>query len=267
MYMYIYKFHIYSPNLTCRSHLSLILIWHYTTLIKHSITPALSCIESYKESRRVNLIWTVRDPAMLVFFLENAKLDERGLNFIFYTGKEDLPETIENFNVTAHLKIIHKRPDLSVLIPKIIAHFERRGANTVSFNKNTVHSKDKNSPILEDVEFGSGLSSELEQDISQEPVLPTSTIAALEENAKKIKTSGKRHSVWTTNSQQEEWDADNEPPQPIETSAQFVKTGVSDKKLEHWGLMYCGSRNPLLTALIKESKALNIPLHEEAFDW
>jgi len=231
------------------------------------ITPALSCIESYKESRRVNLIWTVRDPAMLVFFLENAKLDERGLNFIFYTGKEDLPETIENFNVTAHLKIIHKRPDLSVLIPKIIAHFERRGANTVSFNKNTVHSKDKNSPILEDVEFGSGLSSELEQDISQEPVLPTSTIAALEENAKKIKTSGKRHSVWTTNSQQEEWDADNEPPQPIETSAQFVKTGVSDKKLEHWGLMYCGSRNPLLTALIKESKALNIPLHEEAFDW
>jgi hypothetical protein len=37
--------------------------------------------------------------------------------------------------------------------------------------------------------------------------------------------------------------------------------------LETWGLLYCGGRTPLLEALVKESKDLNIPLHEEAFDW
>jgi hypothetical protein len=227
----------------------------------------------------VNLIWTVRDPAMLVFFLENAKLDEKGLNFIFYTGKEELPETIENFNVSAHVKIIHKRPDLSILLPKIIAYFERRN-NAVALSKtNIVQCKDKNSPTLEDVEKGIGLSIELEQDASQERVLP-STDAASEKFSKNPRTPGPRHSVWTTNSKHivpsleittlhdndELWDEDNQP-HPIETSAQFVKTGVSHEKLEHWGLMYCGSRNPLLTSLVKQSKTLNIPLHEEAFDW
>jgi predicted ferric reductase len=252
------------------------------------ITPALSCIESYKESRRVNLIWTVRDASMLVFFLENAKLDEKGLNFIFYTGKEELPETIENFNVSAHVKIIHKRPNLSILLPKIIAYFERRNTNTVPTNTVAV-SKDKNSPTLKGVENGSGLSlddndKDVEQDVSLEQVLAPSTDAALEESvresSKHRKTPGPRHSIWNTNSKHivlsdeidtlhdndELWDEINKP-RPIETSAQFVKTGMSNEKLEHWGFMYCGSRNPLLDSLVKESKTLKIPLHEEAFDW
>lgn len=51
------------------------------------ITPALSVIRAHKTSRRVNLIWAVRDPAMLEFFLERFELDNHAWNLIFYTGK------------------------------------------------------------------------------------------------------------------------------------------------------------------------------------
>ena len=89
------------------------------------ITPALSVIEAFKQFRRVNLIWAVRDASMLIFFLENAKLDEKGLNLIFYTGKDHLPETITNFNVHAHVKIIKECPSLSYVILNNIEHLDK----------------------------------------------------------------------------------------------------------------------------------------------
>ena len=42
------------------------------------ITPALAAIVSFKNKRRVNLIWAVRDPEMLEFFLEQMYLDHDG---------------------------------------------------------------------------------------------------------------------------------------------------------------------------------------------
>jgi predicted ferric reductase len=89
------------------------------------ITPALSAIEAYRESRRINLIWAVRDASTLVFFLENAKLDEKGFNLIFYTGKESLPDVIENYNGQAHVKIVKERPNLAHLIPNIIQYVDK----------------------------------------------------------------------------------------------------------------------------------------------
>ena len=69
--------HIHSYSFsahTTASHSNILL------LSKKQNHTALSCIEANKESRRVNLIWTIRDASMPVFFLENAKLDGRGLN-------------------------------------------------------------------------------------------------------------------------------------------------------------------------------------------
>jgi len=97
------------------------------------ITPALSAIENYRESRRCNLIWSVRDASMLVFFLENAKLDEKALNLIFYTGKVALPDTIENYNISnTHVEIIKDRANIKCLIPNIINYFENPDSD---FNK------------------------------------------------------------------------------------------------------------------------------------
>lgn len=84
------------------------------------ITPALSVIEAHKDSRLINLIWSVRDPAMLEFFAQQYNyLDhDRGHNLIFYTGKEPLnPALVETAENTT---IITKRPDLEVVIPNII---------------------------------------------------------------------------------------------------------------------------------------------------
>lgn len=111
------------------------------------ITPALSAIDAYRDSRRINLIWAVRDASMLVFFLRNAKLDEKGLNLIFYTGKDPLPDIIENNNghknnttnnnggssslssLPQHVKIIKGRPNLSFVIPNIIEFVDKGGIN------------------------------------------------------------------------------------------------------------------------------------------
>ena len=91
------------------------------------ITPALSTIEAYRSSRRINLIWTVRDASMLTFFLSNAKLDHKGENLVFYTGKDPLPDTIENHNGHANLQIIRQRPNISYLVPNIIHYIDKHG--------------------------------------------------------------------------------------------------------------------------------------------
>ena len=55
------------------------------------ITPALSVIRAQKASRRVNLIWAVRDAAMLEFFIERNQLDDESWSLIFYTGEQPDP--------------------------------------------------------------------------------------------------------------------------------------------------------------------------------
>ena len=87
------------------------------------ITPALSVIRAHKDYRRINLIWAVRDPAMLQFFLEHAYLDNRGWNLIFYTGKAPLVSSLINL-ATTNVCIIHSRPKLDQLVPNIVYGIE-----------------------------------------------------------------------------------------------------------------------------------------------
>lgn len=86
------------------------------------ITPALSVIQAHKTSRRTNLVWAVRDSAMLEFFLEHMYLDHDGWNLIFYTGKKPLNPILHEMNT--NVRIIKGRPDLDVVIPNIIYGIE-----------------------------------------------------------------------------------------------------------------------------------------------
>ena len=86
------------------------------------ITPALSVIREHKDSRRINLIWACRDPAMLEFFLEHLYLDNTGWNLIFYTGKEPLNPAIEELNT--NIKVMKCRPSFPDIIPNIIHGIE-----------------------------------------------------------------------------------------------------------------------------------------------
>lgn len=91
------------------------------------ITPALSVMRSNKETRRTNLIWAVRDPHMLEFFLKHAEFSTRGWNLVFYTGKVDLhignaKEVVTSTGAIVH--VIRSRPDFAKLIPNIIYSIE-----------------------------------------------------------------------------------------------------------------------------------------------
>eukprot|EP01083_Nonionella_stella_P260336 887786_1 len=88
------------------------------------ITPALAAINAFKSSRRINLVWAVRDPEMLEFFLEQMYLNHGGWNLVFYTGKAPLPSAIEERN--SNVRVIEGRPDLPSLIPNIVYSHESK---------------------------------------------------------------------------------------------------------------------------------------------
>lgn len=278
------------------------------------ITPALSAIEANRDSRRINLIWAVREASMLVFFLENAKLDTKGLNLIFYTGKESLPESIENYHSNqthAHIKIIKERPNLSHLIPNIIT-FVDKGMELWSAEKKkemensvcprpttpaTTQSTSNNDPsiYLDSLSSSSCSSDESDSEFcfmdleavqnvkydclheSEEwtrQLLPTTTDFTQSGSSEALgkrniyrttsisDLSGGFKDTWRTSLMPRVWEKN-----PVTDTRRYVKSVMAADHKETWGLLFCGGRNKLLKSLVKESNALRIPLHEEAFDW
>ena len=51
------------------------------------ITPALGIINTHKATKRVNLIWSCREPSLVEFYLKNTHFDEDAWTLIYYTGK------------------------------------------------------------------------------------------------------------------------------------------------------------------------------------
>jgi ferric-chelate reductase len=88
------------------------------------ITPALSVIGAHKDTRRINLIWAVRDEHLLRFFLQHLYLDHQGWNLIFYTGSKKLPGIVIDSVADTNVCIIEGRPKLQEVIPNIIYGIE-----------------------------------------------------------------------------------------------------------------------------------------------
>ncbi|CAM9852544.1 unnamed protein product, partial [Heterosigma akashiwo] len=72
------------------------------------ITPALSIVTSWSQTRRVNLIWMCRDPDLIEHYLHNI-YDDDAWSFIFYTGKREL-----NFDDTS-IKLLKQRPSIKIM--------------------------------------------------------------------------------------------------------------------------------------------------------
>lgn len=90
------------------------------------ITPALSIMQSLMDTRRVNLIWMVRDTDMVKFYLPMLNLNEDGWVLIFYTGKKSLDFDVNDYNKRG-LKIMRGRPNLKRVILNIIYGSESGG--------------------------------------------------------------------------------------------------------------------------------------------
>ena len=86
------------------------------------ITPALSALHSLSKTRRINIIWMVRCPHMLEFFLKWIKPADDGWFLIFYTGKVDIDNKYEQLKT--NIKIVKKRPNLEDVITNIIFGIE-----------------------------------------------------------------------------------------------------------------------------------------------
>jgi ferredoxin-NADP reductase len=261
------------------------------------ITPALSAIEAFRDSRRMNLVWATRDVSQLVFFLQNAKLDHKGFNLIFYTGSDPVPDSIEKQHSNANLSIIKSRPNLSNVLVNIISYFDRH---------DEYHSSDQ-SDMPDNGEFAVLMdvndTSENES-YEKKPIQPTTNLLnrtsalvsfanelgydlsdlteIVEKKLRPVSVSDNDHSGdvdvrSTQNLLDNDVESGTSMMNPANTLAQSIweedpesrqyVQSMSDDHLERWGLMYCGARNKLLETLIKESKDLNISFHDEAFDW
>ena len=86
------------------------------------ITPAISIVTSFAQTRRVNLVWACRDPDLIEHYLRHICHDS-AWTFIFYTGKRSLnlnDGDIGWLKGRRTLKIIQGRPDLEDLVCSIV---------------------------------------------------------------------------------------------------------------------------------------------------
>ena len=88
------------------------------------ITPILSAVLAYNKSRRVNIVWIVREEDMLTFFLDYLNINKGGWMLVFYTGKTPLHPVLLEYWAESNVKIIMGRPSLGDLIPNIIRGVE-----------------------------------------------------------------------------------------------------------------------------------------------
>lgn len=87
------------------------------------ITPAMSIITTYKETRRANLVWACRDASLLEFYLDKCRFPDDGWTLVFYTGKRKLQLPHE---LAPTVLIFHGRPDLPHIVREIILGVESR---------------------------------------------------------------------------------------------------------------------------------------------
>merc|ERR1712151_55979 len=105
------------------------------------ITPILSAVSAYNKTRRVNIVWIVREDDMLTFFLEYLNINKGGWMLVFYTGKTELHPVLSEYWSESNIKIITGRPTLGDLIPNIIYGIESGNQFYSNADTNSVDSQ------------------------------------------------------------------------------------------------------------------------------
>lgn len=87
------------------------------------ITPAISIINAYKDTRKMHLIWTCRDASLVEFFIDyGMSFDDDAWTFIHYTGKRCLQFRRK---LPGNVLISLGRPNLEPLLVSIIKDSEQ----------------------------------------------------------------------------------------------------------------------------------------------
>jgi hypothetical protein len=242
------------------------------------ITPALSVIRAHKDTRRINLVWAVRDEALLEFFLKHLYLDHDGWNLIFYTGKKKLRNQCIHLEADTNICIISGRPNLKELIPNIIFGIEsglglpenytpgtNMAASELLANQLLASSECLSSSIRSD--------DDLEEDLAlqaSELGFNLSTGSVSQEFGAAGSRRGRRRlsdPVRLCASIREKLSIGFRPWNYHEAASKYVKNLDKSLVLSTWGMLYCGGAKPVLNVLEEISDEYNIGLHVESFDW
>jgi hypothetical protein len=87
------------------------------------ITPAISIINAYKDTRKMHLIWTCRDASLVEFFIDHGmSFDDDAWTFIHYTGKRNLQFRRK---LPGNVLVCLGRPKLEPLLVSIIQDSEQ----------------------------------------------------------------------------------------------------------------------------------------------
>jgi hypothetical protein len=87
------------------------------------ITPALSLLNLYKASRRVNLIWICRDNTLIEHFLARETFDDDAFTLIYYTGDVALSLAVTK-DLPPNVSVFKGRPNLESVVTGIIHSIE-----------------------------------------------------------------------------------------------------------------------------------------------
>ena len=229
------------------------------------ITPALSVIRAHKNSRRINLIWAVRDPHLLGYFLQHLYLDHQGWNLIFYTGREKLKDRLFESIANTNICIIEGRPKLDQVIPNIIFGIESKNGLPELYNQDarTVASemlvdKLEHSDRPEDVAF---YAQELGFNLAP---------GAIDQSLRSSLRSGtnlnrSRHHAYAKIL--ENLSIGFRPWEYHPGASDYVKSLDKKMVIPTWGMLYCGGAKPVLDDLKRISDEYHLGLHVESFAW
>jgi ferric-chelate reductase len=230
------------------------------------ITPALSVIRAHKGSRRINLIWALRDRDLLHFFLQHLYLDHGGWNLIFYTGKEQLNEEHIDIFTNTNVCIIQGRPNLGQLIPNIIFGIESGRGLPERYVPNE---KLVASEMLADLLEGSFTAEHL-QDISNAAAEHGFAI-----NMEIPNICGGPTSLDNNPSKRlrqsriimEHLSLGFKPWEFYPEARPYLKTLCRNTVIPTWGILYCGGAKILENDLKKVAEEFRLHVHIESFGW
>ena len=256
------------------------------------ITPALSMIRAYKDSRRINLIWACRDIHLLEFFLTHLYLDHDGWNCIFYTGKAKLPRKHIDLAADTNVCIISGRPQLKQLVPNIIYGIESgiglperyqpearmtvsemlvdRMYATMEDQTSSTESPQSSRDMTESLacyasELGfhlpeEAISKELEKVPSPASMTRRSSSTGRTKSLKRQRQASERRIMKELGLEFRPWESHPD-------ASDYVKALDKRMVLSTWGILYCGGAKQVEEDLKKISVKYSIPIHIESFSW
>jgi ferric-chelate reductase len=235
------------------------------------ITPALSVIRAHKDSRRINLIWAVRDRHLLSFFLRHLYLDNSGWNLLFYTGSEPLEKSEIEIFTNTNVCIIHgRRPELPQIIVNIVYGIESgRGLPERYIPDIKREASTKMAEMVGDDEC---VSTQKLQDISNWAGQNGFQMQEFESSAisqpRSEFDSRSQHRRRKSDVIMKHLDIGFKPWESHPEAHRFVKQLSKDNiAMPTWGMLYCGGAKAVENDLRKVSDRYQIDLHVESFGW